>query len=124
MKKHPVVEALQKAAKGLLFPSESEAKLEPFLWKDGGDKLTDAHLLELSGAEEDTPVAEETLDSFFRVVPKEDRPKFDKLAQTLQAQLSDVKVYKVGAEAEKEVYIVGKTADGQWAGLKTSVVET
>ena len=124
MKKHPVVDALQKAAKGLLFSSESEAKLEPILWKNGGDKLTSAHLLELSGAEAGTAVAEETLDNFFRVVPKEDRPKFDQLAQTLQEQLSDVKVYKVGEEAEKEVFIVGKTADGQWAGLKTTVVET
>jgi hypothetical protein len=24
----------------------------------------------------------------------------------------------------KTVYVVGKTADGKWAGLKTSVVET
>jgi hypothetical protein len=42
----------------------------------------------------------------------------------LQEQLSGVKVYKVGDEAEKQVYIVGKTADGKWAGLKTTVVET
>jgi hypothetical protein len=35
-----------------------------------------------------------------------------------------VKVYKVGDDSEKEVYIVGKTLDGKWAGLKTNVVET
>ena len=39
-------------------------------------------------------------------------------------QLSGVKVYKFGDEAEKEVYVVGKAKDGQWAGLKTTVVET
>jgi hypothetical protein len=33
-------------------------------------------------------------------------------------------VYKVGDEPEREVYIVGKTKDGQWAGLQTAVVET
>jgi hypothetical protein len=33
-------------------------------------------------------------------------------------------VYKVGEDAEKAIYIVGKTKDGQWAGLKTAVVET
>ena len=27
-------------------------------------------------------------------------------------------------EAEREVYIVGKTKDGRWAGRKTPVVET
>jgi hypothetical protein len=30
----------------------------------------------------------------------------------------------VGEEAEKAVYIVGKTKNGGWAGLQTSVVET
>ena len=34
------------------------------------------------------------------------------------------KVYKTGDEAERQAYIVGKTADGRWAGLKTTVVET
>jgi hypothetical protein len=37
--------------------------------------------------------------------------------------LSGIKVYKIGDEAEKQAY-VGKTSDGQWAGLKTTVVET
>jgi len=62
--------------------------------------------------------------TFFHAVPPEDKAKFDKLAQVLKEQLSGVKVYKVGDEAEKHVYVVGKTSDGQWAGLKTSVVET
>jgi hypothetical protein len=39
-------------------------------------------------------------------------------------QRESSKVYKVGDEAEREVYIVGKTKDGRWAGLKTTVVET
>jgi hypothetical protein len=122
-KKHPVLDALQKAAKGLLFVSETEAKLEPFLWEDG-DKLTDERLLKLAGEEEGTAVEQESLDDFFHAVPPEDKEKFQKLAKVLQEQLSGVKVYKVGDEAEKQVYIVGKTTDGKWAGLKTTVVET
>jgi hypothetical protein len=39
-------------------------------------------------------------------------------------QLSGVKVYKVGDEAERDVYIVGKASDGKTAGLKTKGVET
>ena len=35
-----------------------------------------------------------------------------------------MKVYKVDGQAEKAAYIVGKTQDGKWAGLKTTVVET
>ena len=122
-KKHPVVEALRKASTGLQFTSETEAGFEPFLW-EGGDKLTRQRLLGLAGAEKGTAVEEDTLDRFFHAVPPEDKAKFDKLAKALREQLSDIKVYKVGDEAEKQVYVVGKTKDGRWAGLKSTVVET
>jgi histidine triad (HIT) family protein len=121
--KDPALDALQKASKGLLWPSESEAPLEPFAWK-GGDRLTEEQVLKLAGAEEGTSVEPMSLAEFFRTVPPEDKARFDKLAQTLQEQLSGIKVYKIGDEPEKEVYIAGKTRGGQWAGLKTTVVET
>ena len=122
-KDDPVLDALKKASKDLQFISETESDLEPFVWKDGGD-LTQDRLLELAGVEKGTPVEEMTLESFFHVVPSEDKAKFDKLAKVLKEQLTGVKVYKVGDEPEKDVYIVGKTADGRWAGIKTQVVET
>jgi len=124
VKKQPAVDALEKASKGLLFPSESEAPLKPFLWKDAGDKLTPDRVRELAGAAKGVSVEPMSLDDLFATVPSEDRPQFDKLAAALKGQLSGVKVYKVGDEAERQVYIVGKTTDGQWAGLKTTVVET
>src|SRR5947208_10111072 len=96
--KDPVLDALKQASKGLLFPSESEAPLEPFLWQDGG-KLTRKRLLELAGAEEGTAVEEVSLTELLRTVPPEDKAKFDRLAKVLQEQLSGIKVYKVGAEA-------------------------
>src|SRR5215831_15407000 len=122
-KKNSTLDVLKKAVKGLQYTSETESPLEPFLWEDG-DKLTDARLLELAGEEKGTTVEQESLVDFFHAVPPEDKEKFDKLAQTIKEQLSGVKVYKVGDEAEKAAYVVGKTKDGQWAGLKTSVVET
>ena len=69
-------------------------------------------------------VEEETLDDFLHAVPPEDKAKFGRLAAVLREQLSGIKVYKVGDEAERNAYVVGKTADGRWAGLKTTVVET
>jgi len=122
-KQHPAVAALQKAARGLQYTSESEAPLTAFLWNDSRP-LTRKHLLELTGAAAGTAVEEQSLEDFFHAVPPEDRPRFDQLTAVLQEQLSGIKVYKVGDEAEKEVHIVGKTTDGQWAGLKTTVVET
>ncbi len=120
---HPVLAALQKAAKGLVYTSESEAPLEPFLWGDG-NPLTPKHLLELAGAAAGTAVEDSTLEDFLHAVPPEDRAKFDQLAAVLKGQLSGIKVYKVGDEAEKQAYVTGKTSDGHWAGLKTTVVET
>lgn len=124
MKKHPAVDALEKASKGLLFPSESEAPLKAFLWKGTGDNLTPDRVRELAGAAKGESVEQTSLDELFATVPAEDRPQFDKLAAAIKGQLSGVKVYKVGDEAERQVYVVGKTSDGQWAGLKTTVVET
>ena len=122
-KKDAVLDALKQASQGLLFPSETDAPLEPFAW-EGSAKLTKNKVLELAGAEAGTAVEQTTLDDLLRTVPQEDKPKFDALRQALEGQLSGVKVYKVGDEAERQVYVVGKAPDGRWAGLKTTVVET
>src|ERR1700678_2259804 len=104
----PVVAVLGKAARGLVYTSESEDKLEPFVWQDS-DPLTPKHLLALVGAEAGTAVEESTLEDFLHAVPPEDKAGFDRLAAVIKDQLSGVKVYKIGDEAEKDVYIVGKT---------------
>jgi hypothetical protein len=119
----PVLDALAQASKGLVYTSETDAGFEPFAWKDG-DKLTEDRLLRLAGAEAGTAVEPTSLDDFFQAVPSEDRPRFAKLAEALRGQLSGVQAFKVGDEAEKQVYLVGKAKDGRWAGLKTTVVET
>jgi hypothetical protein len=123
MKKDPVLDVLQKASKGLRYTSETDAPFQPFVWKEGSE-LTPEHLKKQAGVAADAAVEETTLDGFFRAVPSEDSTKFQKLAQVIKELLAGIKVYKLGDEAEKEVYIVGKTKDGRWAGLKTSVVET
>jgi hypothetical protein len=79
---------------------------------------------ELASAEEGTEVEEMSLDDLLETVPSEDAPKFQKLAGAIRQQLSEVKVYKIGDEPERDVYIVGKDHDGEVAGLKTKVVET
>src|SRR5262245_49783971 len=123
MKKHSVLDALQQASKGLLFVSEANAKLEPFLWKDGS-QASKANILKHAGAKADTSVETMDLDAFFRAVPNEHRPKFEKLLKVLKEQLSGALVFKLGDEPEKTVYVAGKTADGQLAGVKTTMVET
>jgi len=121
-KTDPILDALRKASKGLRYTSETDAPLEPFAWPAG--TMTQDVVRQHAGAGKHAAVEETTLESFFRAVPPEDQAKFQALAKTLQAQLSGIKVYKVGDEAEKQAYLVGKTPDGRWAGLKTTVVET
>jgi hypothetical protein len=121
-KSNPVLDTLQKAAQGLVFISETDAELEPFIWNESSD-LDEDKVKKLAGSDTDAPVEKTTLDGFFRAVPPGKKKQFNELAKTLKDNLSDVRVYKIG-EVEKDVYIVGKTKDGQWAGLKTNVVET
>jgi hypothetical protein len=122
-KPSPALDALKTVAKGLRMPSESDAPFEPFVW-DGDADLTPERLLQLAHEPKGSAVEEDTLDNLFRTVPTAQRPKFQPLQKAIQEQLSGVKVYKVGDEAERSVYIVGKTKDGKLAGLKTTVVET
>jgi hypothetical protein len=120
---NPAVEALKRASKGLMMPSESDAPFTAFAWDDGAE-LTHDRLLQITKQPKGTTVEENTLDDFFATVPSEDKAKFQKLRQVITGQLTGVKVYKIGDEAERDVYIVGKAKDGRWGGLKTTVVET
>jgi Nuclease A inhibitor-like protein len=123
MKSDPILDALHKAAQSLLFPSETDAPLQPFVWQDG-NALTARRVLQLSGVKAATAIEETTLAELLLTVPSEDRARFHSLQNTLETLLAGIKVYKVGAGAEKTVYIVGQTTDGRWAGLRTLVVET
>jgi hypothetical protein len=116
------VAALEKAARGLVSTSQTDAPLAAFLWEDGG-KLTPQHLREPAGAAAGTGVEESSLADFLHAVSPEDKPQFDRLAAVIGEQLSGVQDSKIGDEAEKEACIVGKSSDGRWAGLKTTVVE-
>ncbi|MGM9508678.1 nuclease A inhibitor family protein [Larkinella sp. GY13] len=49
--------------------------------------------------------------------------RFIELQKTIQAALSDRQVFRVG-ENEVDLYLLGRKADGCWAGLKTLLVDT
>jgi hypothetical protein len=53
-------------------------------------------------------VEADTLENLFATVPSEDRPKFQKLRQTISGMLSTINVYKVGDEPARQIFIIGK----------------
>jgi len=116
-----VVEALKRASKGLMMPSESDA---PFEAVDLDSEPTPSRIHQVAGAPKDASIEETSLNELFGTVPSGDRSKFQRLRQAIESQLSGVKVYKVGDQPERTVPILGKGADSRWAGLKTTVVET
>ena len=123
---------LEQAINGLLFPSETDAPLHVFVWR--ATVPFSAHaLLDHAGYDPATPLQTTDLRRFFRPVTtprawygdeeQKRMRRFRALRDLLEAELSDITVYKVGTGAI-DVYLVGRAADGTSCGLTTHVVET
>lgn len=123
---------LEHAIDGLLFPSETDAPIYVFVWRDKAPFSPQALLMH-RGYGSTTPIQETSIDRFFRSVttPRdwhgpEERARvqqFTALRDLLQAELSDVTVYKIGTSAI-DVYVVGRDQSGNYLGITTHVVET
>ena len=123
---------LEQAVDGLLFPSESDAPLHVFVWDDPVPFSPQA-LLATTGYDSTTPIKAIDLNRFFRPVitkrewhgdeEQERTRRFRELRDLLNAELDDIKVYKIGTAAV-DVYVVGRAGDGNYYGLTTTVVET
>lgn len=121
MAKSPsILKQLQAAAKDLLFPSESEAPVEAFAWPAAASP--EEALRANAGIDAGAAVATVTLAQLAKTIPSESRDEFKPLFDLL-SKLKGTTVFKVG-EVNIAVYVVGKTADGTFAGIKTEVVET
>ena len=122
-KANPVLKELKAATKGLLFPSETDAPLEAFAWPGSDGAPDEAIVRAYAKADKAVPVKRVTLADLARTIPSESRGDFLPLFALLAHHLNDVTVFKVG-DVNIDVYIVGRTPDGQYAGVKTEVVET
>lgn len=118
--------ALQEAAKGLLYPSDADAPFEAFSWGKAAGNLDAEKVRRLAGADAKAPVKERTPADFFKNLTEddaEDADKFKNLQKVVGDQLSGVKVFRFG-DVDVDIYMVGVTRDGNWAGLKTKAVES
>lgn len=124
--------ALQEATEGLLFMSESDYPFEVIRW-DGSEQLSPEYLRRKAGANSSAKVEESTLEEFFRVPAGEqewkndaqlaEARKYQRLRHLLEESLNDIKVYRVG-EINIQVFVVGKSDEGNWLGVSTRAVET
>jgi hypothetical protein len=127
-----ILKALQAAADGLLFMSETDAPFAPVRWETQGELTPDA-VRQLTRHDEPTPVEVVSADDFFRAAVAEPDWKgadelatarrFQALLRLLHEKLADLRAYRVG-QIELDVYVVGRAPSGNWLGLSTRVVET
>jgi hypothetical protein len=118
--------ALQKASAGLLYPSDTDAPFEAFSWGKANGSLTPATAQKLAGVGPKKTTKQMALGDFFANLTSDDNDDADKykaLLKVVNEQLSGVKVYRFG-DVELDIFLVGKTKEGDWAGLKTKSVET
>lgn len=127
-------QTLTEAAKGLLYPSESDYPFEYFEWDlSEGNPLTDAQVRKYTDRGSDAPVKEVPFADFFgRLTEVKDWygeeekgtvERFAALRDRLTQLLADLRVFRVGT-TEIDVYIAGKSPSGKWVGLRTKSVET
>jgi hypothetical protein len=114
---------LKKAIVGLEYPSESDAPFDLFRW----GKATGAALEQVRArAGKGREIEEVPIETFFKqLAGSEDAKRFAELECAVIRNLRGAKIYRVGAgEVKVDVYILGKTNSGEWAGLHTVSVET
>ncbi len=113
------LETLRAATAGLLFPSETDAPFEPFVWVAGEN--TPAVVSRFAGYPPAEPCLAMSLEEFLRDL--NDDPPFRALKTILEKTLKAIRVYRFGTTAPV-YYLVGQDSAGRLAGLKTNAVET
>jgi len=114
-----VLTKLKKATQGLLYPSEYDAHLEPFIWEHADNTSTEVRRLSAQPSKNRCQTI--SADVFFDELAEVEG--FSDLYETLKKTLTDLRVYRFGA-ANITVYVVGRDANGRLAGFKTHAVET
>jgi hypothetical protein len=110
--------AIKKASDGLTYPSESDAPFDVFRWP-----AKDSVASHLGAARK---VEEVAIDAFFaELIESDDGARYKQLRRALESQLKELRIFRVGVgEPKVDVYLVGRTHAGDWAGLHTTSVET
>jgi hypothetical protein len=116
------LQAITTASAGLMYPSETDAPFEPFCWTTpaGGSARSQV----AAHARKGQTIQEVPLNDFFAELDdSDDADRFRTLRQVMESQLAGLKIFRLG-QIKIDVYLIGKTRSGAWAGLHTISVET
>lgn len=127
-------EQLKPLLNDLLYPSESDEPIEfvsCYLKQDSPltvSQIEDWLMLPPSTYVEEIPEEEfwepvVRTEEWFGEEEKKQVSQFQKVRQLIEESLTVRQVFRVG-DTEIDIYLLGRTAEGKRAGLKTKVVET
>lgn len=120
----PEVATLKAATAGLTYPSESDESFDVFCWETA--RPTSAREQIVAREKPGRVIQEQDVNDFFGALDDADeRDRYRALRRAIESQLSGVQVFRVGVgEPRVDVYLIGRTRYGDWAGLHTVSVET
>ncbi|MDA0267370.1 MAG: hypothetical protein O3A14_10520 [Cyanobacteria bacterium] len=130
----PITAQLNRLIEGLCFPSETDMPWQVVVWPaTSGAEITDAALRRYLAQPDDAPIGRSSLGDFAAQVNRRCRgygaageasaQQHQQLFQYLEAQLSAVRVLRVG-QVTVEVLVLGCTEIGEMVGVRTQSVET
>jgi hypothetical protein len=127
------VSTLRQAADGLTYPSETDAPWAAFAWPDATGTPTADEVRRRGRLKPSAPVEEQSVDQLFQSLVEEqdwfgesekaEAAKNRTLRDAVKNTLTETRVFRIGTR-KVTVYVVGRTKEGGWAGLKTTAVET
>jgi hypothetical protein len=127
-----VLSELRAAVHGLLYLSEGDEPFEVFSWDRSATGLTPDFVRHEGGHDAAACVKEMPVDKFFSELTEvhdgtteeaADIAKYRILRQAVERLLSDVRVFRVG-EVRVAIYVIGRSPDGRWCGVRTFATET
>lgn len=134
------MKVIRSASEGLLYMSESDRPLEPFVWKKeeapGQEEIDAALLLSVGKAAPGRTIKQVAVEKFFAPMTKEQdwhgeeekkmADRFKELVKVLKSNLTNTVAFRIGDEGDEAIdaFVVGKTAEGDFAGVSTQLVET
>ncbi len=128
-----IIDRLKTATTDLYWSSESDYPFEIVTW-DRDVEMTPTALLARSDPDFDLDSTSSSsladlfapmliVEDWYEAAELANVDRYRQLLQTIEANLSDLKVFRFG-EVEVNIYIVGKTDNGDVIGLKTRSIET